>query len=179
MERKIVYSSPWLRVREDHFVKDGKEQMYSVVERSNSVVVFPITPSGRTVSLRHFRHPTQNYSVEVPMGGVDDGETIEQAARRELLEEVEIPATELEHIGKFNPAPALTSQQVDVFIARVDESTLDNAKIGANEDDIEGFSIVNIIDIFESVSKGEITDGFTLGSLLFLKLHLENQDRQP
>ncbi|MCL4418348.1 MAG: NUDIX hydrolase [Actinobacteria bacterium] len=177
IQRKYVYSSSWLKVREDSFIQDEAERMYNVIERSNSVVIFPITPSGRTVILRHFRYPTQEYSVEVPMGALDDGETIEQAARRELFEEVKISATELKHIGKFNPVPGLTDQQVDVFIARVNETSIDTASFELNEDDIEGLSIVNVNNVFERASSGEITDGFTLGSLLFLKLYLENQDQ--
>lgn len=177
IQQKYVYSSSRLRVREDRYIKDGIERMYNVVERNNSVVIFPITPSRRTVLLKHFRYPTQKYSIEVPMGGVDKGENTEQAARRELFEEVKIVATELENIGRFNPVPGLTDQKVDIFIARVDELSLDKTSFELNEDDIEGISIVKVNEVYESVSKGEITDGFTLGSLLFLKLYLDGKNQ--
>lgn len=179
IQSKYIYSSPWLKLREDQFTQNGKKLTYSVVERSNSVVVFPITPSRKTVLLRHFRYPTQKYSTEVPMGGIDDGETKEQAARRELFEEVKIKATELEHIGTFNPVPGLTDQQVDVFVAKVDNASLDKASFELNEDDIEGLSLVKVDDVYKRVESGEITDGFTLSSLLFLKLYLDKQDQDP
>lgn len=178
-QQKYVYSSPWLKMREDSFTQDGIERMHNVIERSNSVVVFPITPTRRTVLLRHFRYPTQKYSTEVPMGGIDENETKEHAAKRELFEEVKLEATELEHIGTFNPVPGLTDQQVDVFVARVDDVSLNKASFELNEDDIKDLSLVRTDEIYEKVANGEITDGFTLGSLLFLKLYLDKQDQKP
>ncbi len=177
IQRNYVYSSRWLSVSEDHFTKEGVERMYNTVERSNSVVIFPRTPSKRrTILLRHFRYPTQEYSIKVPMGGINKGETIEQAARRELHEEVKITATELVHIGTFNPMPGLTDQQVDVFITKIDDTSLDKASCELDQDDIEGLSLVKIDEVYDKVAKGDITDGFTLVSLLFLKMYLDNQD---
>lgn len=177
VESKYVYNGSRLRVREDRYEAGGKKRIYEIVERSNSVVIFPITPTGKTILLNHFRYPTQQYSVEVTMGGIDEGETSIQAAERELYEETSLRARNLEHIGSFNPVPGLTPQEVDVYIARVDDMQLDQASLILNDDDIEKLTPVGLSEIFHKVRRGEITDGFTLGSLLLLKLYLEYQTK--
>lgn len=179
IQSEYAYSSPWLKVRKDIFDQDGAKGTYDIVERSNSVVIFPITPSGRTILLKQFRYPTQSYSTEVPMGGIDHGETSEEAAKRELAEEVKITATEIEHIGSFKAVPGLMNQEVDIFVAKVDEEVLYDASYKLNEDDIEGLEIVKTDDVFTKVANGEITDGFTLSSLIFLRLYLDKQKKDP
>ena len=172
-----VYTSSRLKVREDKYTLDGTERVYDVVERSDSVVIIPITPTGRTVLLNHFRYPTQRLSVEVPMGGTNEGETSEQAAKRELCEETAIKANVLEHIGRFSPVPGLTAQKVDVYVAKVDDAKLDQASLESIEDDIEGLTTIEISDVYRKAGRGEITDGFTLSSLLLLRLYFENESK--
>jgi ADP-ribose pyrophosphatase len=174
--QEYLYSSPWLKIREDRFLHNGSERVYDVVERSHSVVIIPITESNRTILIKHYRYPTQKYSLELPMGGINDSETKEQAARRELFEEVKISVKNLEHIGEFHPVPGLTNQEVDVYIAKVKDGDLDEAKFEFDEEDIEGLSFTSIDGLFKQVSAGEITDGFTLSSLFLLRLYLEKAD---
>jgi ADP-ribose pyrophosphatase len=41
----------------------------------------------KTLVISQFRPPLNAYSIEFPAGLIDEGETIEEAARRELAEE--------------------------------------------------------------------------------------------
>lgn len=175
IQEKYVYISPWLKVREDRFEQDKKMRIYNVIERSNSVAVIPLTPQKKTILLKHYRYPTKEYSYEIPLGGVDEEETMEQAAERELFEETKLDVKKLLHIGTFYPAPGLTEQHVDIFIAQVSDSFLKTVRFELNEDDIEGLSILTLDEVYKKVAQGDIKDGFTLSSLFFLKLHLENQ----
>lgn len=175
IREKYVYTSPWLKVREDQFEQDEKMRIYNVVERSNSVAVIPLTPQKKTILLKHYRYPIKEYSYEIPLGGVNEEENVEDAAKRELFEETKLDIKKLTHIGTFYPAPGLTDQHVDVFIVKVTDSSLEKAQFELNEDDIEGLSIVTLDELYKIIQKGEIKDGFTLSSLLLLKTYLESQ----
>lgn len=170
----IAYESTPFTVREDVITQEGQERLYSVIERPNTVIVIPIINHDRIILLKQFRHPTASYSWELPMGGIDEGEATEEAAIRELAEEtdIQLQTDSLIELGKFNPAPALTSQQVTVFTVNIEKEKIENLDKEINVDDIEEMKTVSIDEALTMVSAGEITDGFTISGLLFLKNHL-------
>lgn len=159
-----VYSNPWLALREDTVLRDGREEPYTVIERSDSVIIVPISSSGTTVLLQQDRHPITSTSWELPMGGIDPGEDIAAAAAREFREEVGVEVEHLDDAGWFHPVPALSAQRATVFVARFTES--DEAVQVRNVDDIIGRRFVPFTEVFEMIRRHEVTDGFTLIGLL-------------
>ena len=60
------------------------------VERVNCsgiVGMVPLTDDGDVILIKQFRPPVNGYVIELPAGLCDIGETLEDAARRELIEE--------------------------------------------------------------------------------------------
>jgi 8-oxo-dGTP pyrophosphatase MutT (NUDIX family) len=167
----VVYENRWLKVREDTVIQNGSEAPYGVVERADSVVVIPLTPAGRTMVLSQDRHPTQVASTEFPGGSVADGEPAHDAAVRELYEECRLTSQSWQLVGEFYPVPALMSQRVSVFIARVDEAALESAHAPSGTDDIVGFRSVGVDDLFRLVHTGEISDGLTLAAVALCVAH--------
>lgn len=164
----------WLTVREYNVERGGVTAKYPVVERPDSIVVIPLTPTNRTVLLKQFRFPTNESSWELPMGGIDGAEPAEAAACRELMEEVGLRAKDLARIGEYRPVPGLTPQRVTVFVVRVAEEELDAsiASWSASEE-IQEVSTVSLTDLVGMITDGRVTDGFSLTALLLLRLWLD------
>lgn len=175
--KKMVYTGPFLKVREDRYIENKKEKIYNVVERENSVIIIPLSKNKKTILLKQLRYPTHKFSLEFPMGGHDVGETKLSAAKRELKEETGIQTKKLIHIGKFYPIPGLTPQNGDVYLAEVSDMDLNNANTSEGEIDIKSLSIVSLESVFNLVTKGKITDGSTLSGLLLLEIYLKNNNK--
>lgn len=87
------------------------------------VVVVAVTPDGRLLLVEQRRAPVDARVVELPAGlAGDDGspadEPLEEAARRELLEETGWDAAEMERLAAGPPSAGVSSEVVTFFRAR-------------------------------------------------------------
>ena len=115
-----VYQNPWMRVREDLAqMPDGNQTIYGVVECSDAVGVLPLSDDGRVIMVRQYRYVfDENHRWEIPSGAAQPGESLEEAARRELCEEVGYDVRELEHLHTFYPDKSIMQEIAHLYIGR-------------------------------------------------------------
>jgi ADP-ribose pyrophosphatase len=81
------------------------------------VVILPVW-QGKVLLIRHFRHATRGWHLEIPRGfGVD--RDAEVSARRELTEEIGAADIRLMSLGGIYPDAGADSSQVSMFYAEV------------------------------------------------------------
>ena len=81
------------------------------------IAVVPITPDGKIVFIKNYRHGIRGWGLEVPKGAVEIGETFEEGAKRELMEETGFTCKELIPIGEYSESPAIFTGKLNCFIA--------------------------------------------------------------
>jgi len=119
------------RVREDiaRSPEVGDDHSFFVLESNDWMNIVPVTEDGRIVCVRQYRHGTEEISLEIPGGIIDDGESPLEAAHRELLEETGYEAARIVKIGVVAPNPAIQNNRCHSFLAtdvrRIREQALD------------------------------------------------------
>jgi len=98
------------------------EGEYIVINSRDWVCVIPEVDED-FLMVRQWRHGERAVSIEFPGGVIDDGETPEQGALRELREETGCRTDNLIYLGKVNPNPAIMSNHMHFFLARNLEPT--------------------------------------------------------
>ena len=123
-KRELVFEGAYLRLVNKHFKTDtGKEGIWETVERKNvynggAVVVIALTKNQEVILERNWRTPIESFVIQFPAGLTDrEGESEEEAARRELLEETGYRAEKLIPITSAPLCPALTSTRAAHFFA--------------------------------------------------------------
>ena len=97
-----------------------------VFERGHVAAVLPYDPERDAVVLiEQFRigawaAAKPCWLTEIVAGVIDDGESADDVARREMEEETGCPVTALEPIGSYLSSPGGTSESVVLFVGRVD-----------------------------------------------------------
>jgi ADP-ribose pyrophosphatase len=71
------------------------------VELRSFVVVVPVQPDGRVVTMAGYRHGPRRVCLSLPGGFIDPAEKPEAAARRELAEETGLAPSKLMPLGDF------------------------------------------------------------------------------
>ena len=109
-----------INVRKDHLVyPNGYEYDYIVVSSTKEAVcIVALSPTGQILVTKEYRHAVQKVVTGFPGGCLHEGETPEEAARRELLEEAGCTAASFEVIGECYPLPGLLAQKMHVVVAR-------------------------------------------------------------
>jgi len=89
----------------------------TTIEAPDWVNVLAFTPAGLCLLVRQFRFGIWAATLEVPGGTIDEGETPEAAARRELLEETGHQPKHLLALGKIQPNPAVQNNHLHCYLA--------------------------------------------------------------
>ena len=100
MTRSVVFETPWCRLLTEA-LPDGEP--YYMLDVPDYVAIVARTSAGGVMLVRQHRPVVGRETLELPSGHVDAGESPEQAARRELLEETGMEAGSIELLGVLVP----------------------------------------------------------------------------
>lgn len=161
---RLIYQNPWMRLREDLAeLPDGKQTIYGVIEVNDAVGILPFIDADNVVLVRQYRYVFgENHRWEMPTGGVKPGESLEDAAQRELKEEAGYQAGELQHINTFYSSKSIMHEIPHLFVAR----DLTPARMAADETENLDVEIFPFSRALEMVVSGEIRDAMTMIAVL-------------
>ncbi len=99
---------------------NGEERQYErmVGSGNGAVMIVPMLDADTLLLVREYCAGTHSYELGFPKGLIDPGERPEQAANRELKEEIGFGANELIAIRQVTMAPAFFSASMHIFLAK-------------------------------------------------------------
>lgn len=154
-----IYSNRWLSVREDQvLLPDGRTTIYGVVTCGDCVGVLPFIDPRTVLLIRQYRYVAKRVTWEMPTGGVHPGETIEEAAQRELGEEIGHRAGSLQRVSTYHTSKSVLDETAHLFIGE------DLAELKLNPDDTEFIEVqpFPFDRVVQMVLTGEILDSMTV-----------------
>lgn len=156
VREEVVFRGLRFDVVRKRYLKPGTGEFFErdVVLFPQAVAVLPFIDSSRIILLRQFRAPLNEYVVEVPAGVVDRGETPEETARRELVEETGYTAETLEKLGSFTPTPGYSSEVLHLYVAR----SLKYMGMKPEKYEVLEPFVIEFSEAYRMVLRGAITD---------------------
>ena len=163
VESNTVFRGKILNLRVDTVrLPSGRTATREIAEHSNSVCVVPLDDDGNVIMVRQYRQPTEGVLLEVPAGGVEDGEVSEETVQRELQEEIGYTAGKLQHLSSFWLAPGWCTEYMHAYLA----TGLTPAKLDADDDENILVERVPLPQALELIASGEIQDVKSIAALL-------------
>lgn len=108
-------------VKATYVDRKGMTREWEFIERvacNGIVAIVPVTDKNEILLIRQFRPPVNRHVIEFPAGLNDKGDTIEEAARRELLEETGYYARHLTFLAEGPLSSGASGEILTVYLAR-------------------------------------------------------------
>jgi ADP-ribose pyrophosphatase len=171
LKSRRVFEGKIARLRVDTVqLAGGRTAQREIVEHEPVVAIVPIDSDGNVVLVRQYRLATGVVLLEVPAGGVDPGETPEDAAQRELAEEIGMRAGHLERLAEFYVSPGFLTEYVYAFLA----TDLRDSPAEADEDEDIAVVRMPLADAVAMVERGEFHDAKSIACLLLAECRLKS-----
>lgn len=138
------------------------------VRYGRGVITVPLLPNGDLVLVRLRRAPALGFCLEFPRGGVEENESLEEGAVRELWEETGFDAVPgaTASLGKVAPDSATLNGATPVLLVPLQE----RAQAGAfDTDEIDSVLRVTPAQFEAWIADGTIVDGMTLAAWCLYK----------
>ena len=158
-----IYENRWITVREDIVVlPDGRTTIYGVVDAAECVGVLPFVDADTVLLVGQYRYVARAFSWEIPTGAQHPGESLEQAAQRELAEEAGREAGTLVKLCDFHTSKSILRETAHLYLAR----DLRPASRPADATEFIERREFPFTEVLHMVERAEIKDAMTVVAVL-------------
>jgi ADP-ribose pyrophosphatase len=162
VKSETIYQGKVFDVRQDRVrLPNGNLADLDIVEHSGAVTLLPVDNDRQMWFVRQYRHPAQAELIELPAGVMEEGETPEACAHREIREEIGMAATHLEKVGEFFLAPGYSTEYMYIFVA----TGLRPAPLQGDPDEFINIKKIPLEQVYKMARTGQFRDSKTLAGL--------------
>ena len=140
-----------------------------IVRHPGSVVIVPVTDTGKIVLVRQYRHAVGRWMWELPAGSLKPGELPDLAAARECQEEIGLIPETFVRLGSFFPTPGYCDEEMAFYLATGLRTPGEGDPTAApdEDEDIEARSFA-LDEIRRLIAAGEIVDLKTVAGIALI-----------
>ncbi len=155
----------------------GEEITRELFMRGNCVAVLLYDPiRDEVVLIEQFRagavlNPDRAWLIEIVAGAIEEGETAEEVAYRESVEEAGCKIKELTLINEFYTTPGGSSERISLFLGIVDTSNIGGVHGLDDEHEDILVSVAKFDEAFKMVQDGRIESGIPIIAIQWLYIN--------
>ena len=150
-----------------------------IFERGHAAVLLPFDPvRDEVVLVEQIRIAAYDVSVspwllEMVAGMIEEGESVEDVARREALEEAGLVVGRTKPVLSYLASPGGTSERLSIMVGEVDATTAEGIHGLADENEDIRVHVVSREQAYQWVEEGKIDNAASVIALQWLQLHYQ------
>lgn len=166
LKRDLVKKGSIIDFYNDTIEVDGdKKVIFDFIGHHGASAMIPVDQDGKILMVRQYRNAIDQYSLEIPAGGLNQGEDSKTCAIRECEEETGYRAGETYHLIDVFTTVAFSNEKICIYY------TKELTKSEQNLDDDEFVSVERhtLDEICQMIFDGTIEDAKTIAAILAYK----------
>lgn len=168
-ERRVQRGAQFELVTEPVEMPNGRRVQLDLVRHPGASAVVPFLDDERVLMIRQYRFATGGELLEIPAGKLDPGETPEECAARELLEETGYRAGRLEKLAAIWTSPGFTDEVIHLFAA----FDLELATQALEPDEVIELAPMPLDEALAWIRRSDVVDGKSAMALMLAADRLE------
>ncbi len=167
LKSESIYSGRVISLTKDTVVlSSGRIVIREKVTHPGSVGILPVLEDGRLLLIKQCRYVVGSSLLEIPAGTIEEGESPEECAARELQEETGYRAGKLTPLSAFYLAPGYSNEFMWLFKA----TELEAGDMRPMPDELIEVRKIGLGEALQMIRRGEIRDVKTICAILFYAL---------
>lgn len=166
IDQKTVANSKLFSIEQVHLeFANGTKRIFERINPNiiqfGAVMIVPVTSDKQFILASEYAVGTEKYELSLPKGAIDENETPEMAANRELQEEIGVGAKELHLLGRLTASPNFFTAAMDIVLAK----NLFPATLPGDEPEPIEAIYCSIDEIDHLISQQKITEARSIAAL--------------
>lgn len=129
-----------------------------VIEHGGAVGIVPLRKDEKVILVKQYRHPINDFLLEIPAGLFHEGESALECAIRELKEETGCVSKQVIKLADFYTTPGYSSEKFHLYLAL----DVDQKDARPEDDELLEIQRLDLNEATNLVNKGKIEDAKTI-----------------
>lgn len=151
---------------------NGNVAQWDFIEHKGAAAIIPVLPDGRILMVRQYRNAPEQYTLEIPAGGLNPGEDPKTCAVRECEEETGYRAAgKTWHLLDLFTTVAFCNEKISIYCCEELELSCQHL----DEDEFVNVEIYTLEELTELILAGKVIDAKTIAAVLAYRARKEKE----
>ncbi|HHV12255.1 MAG TPA: NUDIX hydrolase [Clostridiales bacterium] len=146
-------------------VEGGKITNFDFIDHRGAAAMVPVDGDGMILMVRQYRNAVDQYTLEIPAGGLNPGEDCRSCAIRECEEETGYRAGEVFHLLDLYTTVAFSNEKIGIYYTTGVTPSHQNL----DEDEFVTLERHSVEELTKMILDGKIVDAKTIAAILAYK----------
>lgn len=166
LKRDLVHKGRIIDVYQDEMLTpSGDKVVYDIVEHKGAASMVAVDSDGKILMVRQYRSAIQKETLELPAGGINQGEDPKTCAMRELEEETGYRPQNAEHLLDVYTSVGFCNEKIYIYASDSFVKTSQNL----DDDEYVNVERYTIEELVALILEGKIEDSKSVAGILTYK----------